>query len=141
MSLSTFAILIAGGPALAASAEGAALTPTANAEAAPAAESSALSGIIYQPSRLGAKAAPTPAAPGEGDLRALAASHTALGAEVSELLAKANGADMTPGARANFSDQPPMVVGEMAGLARRSCEAAGGAFNAGGVGVDVFACD
>lgn len=138
LSLAVFAALTAGGPTLAASTEGPLAATPANAEAAPAVESSALSGVIYQPSRLGAKAAPAPAAPGEADLRALAASNTAFGAEVSELLAKANGADMTRGSQVNVSDQPPMVIGEMAGLARKSCERAGGAFEAGGTGV--FLC-
>lgn len=68
-----------------------------------------------------------------------AGDNTALGAEVSQVLAEANGANMTPGSRVNFSDQPPRVIGEMAGLARKSCERAGGDFKTGGVGA--FTCE
>lgn len=133
-------MLIVGGAALAASAETAGEAPLGRAEAAAAPDSAALSGIVYQPSRVAAKtAAAEPAAPTEQAVRELAATNSAEGAEASQLLAEANGAALTPGERVNFSDQPPAVIGEMAGLARKSCERAGGAFTTGGPGV--FSCE
>ena len=56
--LAACATLIAGGPTLAASDGAAGEAPPAGAQAAPAPDSAALSGIVYQPSRLGAKTTP-----------------------------------------------------------------------------------
>ena len=135
--LAACATLIAGGPTFAATDDTSPGAPPASQEAAPAPDSAALSGIVYQPSRQGAKTTPvelTEEAVGE-----LAAANTAEGAQASQLLAEVNGAAMTPGTRVNLSDQPPGVIRDMQGLARKSCERAGGAFKA--VGIGLFTCE